>query len=206
MATYKAPNVRNITRLFRTATPEEVQAGADWYADARRIAGVYAERYNVSVEVAAGVIAALSPLNSWGNNLNLAARFLEAGGLDAGYLKSNLAKARAILAGAPIEATLSGLKVVNFYRSIVSAGTEGICIDRHAYALAANDRAASNEIPSLSPKRYAEYADAYARAAKILSRETGTSITPAQVQSVTWTLWRRLWWSEGAFDSHAMAA
>lgn len=204
MATYKSPSVRNITRVFRTATPEEVQAGADWYADARRIAGVYAERYGVTVEVAAGVIAALSPLNSWGNNLNLAARFLEAGGLDAGYLKANLAKARAILAGAPILPTLSGLKVSNFYLSIVSGGQSGVCIDRHAYALAANDRAASNEIPSLSPKRYAEYVDAYTRAAKILSRESGTTITPAQVQSVTWTLWRRMWWAEGAFDGEGV--
>lgn len=205
MATiYKAPSVRNITRIFRTASPEEVQAGADWYADARRIAEVYAERYEVTPEIAAGVIAALSPMNGWGANLNLAARFLAAGGLDAGYLKANLAKARAILAGAEIVPTLSGLKVTNFYRSIVSAGADGVCIDRHAYSLAANDRAASNAVPSLSPKRYAEYADAYVRAAKILSRESGVELTPAQVQSVTWTLWRRMWWSEGAFDGEGV--
>lgn len=200
MANTLTPNTRHITRLFRTATAEEVQAGADWYADAYRIAGVFAERYNVSREVAAGVIAALSPLNAWGSNLNLAARFLDAGGLDAGYLKANLAKARAILAGAPIEKTLSGLKVVNFYKSIISQGREGICLDRHAVCIAVNDRSISNNIPKLSPKKYAEIAECYVRAAKILSREIGEEITPAQTQSVTWTLHRRLYWSEGAFD------
>lgn len=194
---------RNITRVFRKASAEEIQAGADWYADARRIAEGFAEAYDVTPEIAAGVIAALSPLNSWGNNVNLAARFLAAGGLDAGYLKANLAKARLILNGADILPTLSGLKVQNFFRGIVSAGVEGVCIDRHAYCLAVNDRSVSNDVPKLSPKRYAEIADAYVRAARILSREYEMTITPAQVQSVTWTLWRRMWWSEGAFDGVA---
>lgn len=204
MAKYITPQTRNVTRIFREATAEQIQAGMDWYADARRITEVYADRYDVTPKVAAGVIAALSPLNSWGNNLNLAARFLAAGGLDAGYLKANLAKARAILAGADIESTLSGLKVVNFYRSIVSAGADGICVDRHAYCLAVNDRASSNDVPSLSPKRYAELAECYARAAKILSRELGQDIAPAVVQSVTWTVWRNKWWSAGAFDGEGV--
>ena len=200
MATKLTPNTRHITKLFRTASADEIQSGADWYADARRIAGVYAERYAVSVEVAAGVIAALSPLNAWGSNLNLAARFLEAGGLESGYLKANLAKARAILAGAPIEATLSGLKVTNFYRSIVSAGADGVCLDRHAICIAVNDRSISSNIPKVSPKKYDEIAECYRRAARILSREYEMEITPAQVQSVTWTLHRRLYWADGAFD------
>lgn len=205
MATYSTPSTRNVTAVFRSATPEQIEAGIAWYADAYRIAGTFAEQYGVTVEIAAGVIAALSPLNSWGNNLNLAARFLAAGGLDAGYLKANLAKARAILGGAEIEATLSGLKVTNFYRSIVTEGREGVCIDRHAYSLAVNDRSVSNDIPSLSPKRYAEVSDTYVRAAKILSRELGFKIAPAVVQSVTWTVWRQRFWSAGAFDGSAVS-
>lgn len=204
MAKYVTPSTRNVTAVFRSATPEQIEAGIDWYADARRIAGVFADQYGVTVEVAAGVIAALSPLNSWGANVNLAGRFLAAGGLDAGYLKANLAKARAILGGADIEATLSGLKVTNFYLSIVSEGREGVCIDRHAYSLAVNDRSVSNAVPSLSPKRYAEVADTYVRAAKILSRELGFKIAPAVVQSVTWTVWRQRYWSAGAFDGNTV--
>lgn len=198
-----APSTRNITRLIRAASPEEIQAGADWYADARRFSDMYAERYNVTPEVAAGVIAALSPLNGWGANLNLAARFLEAGGLHAGYLGAQLTKARAILAGAPIERTLSGLKTVNFYTSIITSGREGVTIDRHAIALAINDRSISNNAPKLSAKRYAEFVEVYVRAAKIISRELETPITPAQAQSVSWVQWRRMWWSEGAFDGIA---
>lgn len=35
-----------------------------------------------------------------------------------------------------------------------------------------------------------------------LSAEYDISLTPAQVQSVTWVLWRRKFWSVGAFDTH----
>lgn len=198
--TTHTPSTRNITRLFRTATPEQIAAGAAWYFDANEVAKALAAKNNVSVEVAAGVLAALSPLNSWGANVNLAARFLAAGGLHEGYLGTGLAKARAILAGADPVITLNGLKTVNFYRSILTAGAEGVTIDRHAWSLAVNVRYAEGSIPSLSGKRYGSAADAYRRAAAILSREYGT-VTAAQVQAVTWTLWRNKFWAEGAWDS-----
>lgn len=193
-----APTTRNVTRVFRTATPAEIEAGALWYRDAHEIATAMGIAYGTTTEIAAGVLAALSPLNSWGANVNLAHRFLAAGGLDAGYLSLGLAKARAILGGANPERTLNGLKTVNFYRSILTAGREGVCIDRHAYSIAHNARTV--DTPKLGPKRYAEIAQCYTRAARILSRELGEEITAAQVQSVTWVLWRRRYWAEGAFD------
>jgi len=194
-------HTRNVTRLFRTATAAEIEAGAAWYTDAREIADAMAIAYGVTPEIAAGVIAALSPLQSWGENVNLAHRFLKAGGLTSGYLSGGLNKATKILAGADVESTLKGLKTVNFYRSIITAGRDGVCIDRHAYRIAFNSKDISRDVPSLSPKRYREIADTYVRAAKILSKEYGEDFTPAQVQSVTWVLWRRMWWSEGAFDN-----
>lgn len=205
MTAYQTPDADNIIAVFREATPDQLQAGLDWYADARRIAEGFAGTYGVTPEVAAGVIAALSPMNGWGANLNLAARFLDAGGLDAGYLKPQLAKARAILTGAPIKPTLSGLKTQNFYQSIITEGAEGVCIDRHAYCIAVNDRSVSNAIPSLSAKRYAEVADCYVRAAIALSRELGAFLPAAVVQSVTWTVWRQKFWAVGAFDGNVVS-
>lgn len=194
---YVKPQVRNITRIFRTATPEQVIAGSAWYAEAHGIASGWAERYGVSVEVAAGIIAALSPNNSWAANVKIAERFIAAGGLTAGYFKQGLAKAARILAGEDPLVVLGGNKITNFYLSIISEGREGVCVDRHAYSLAANKR--MTEGVHLTPKQYAEVADAYTRAAAILRRE-GHAVTVAQVQSVTWTLWRSRFWAEGAFD------
>ena len=205
MSAYVEPQTRNITRLFRTATPAEIEAGAEWYADARRIVDALAVKYGVNPQRVAGIIAALSPLNSWGNNVNLAARFLAAkdqGGLTSGYLRANLAKARAILAGADIAATLKSDKVTNFYLGIVTSGRKGVTIDRHAYAIAVNKRFGDDETPKLAGKRYAAVAECYIRASRILSKEYEMNISPAQVQSVVWCQWRKLYWSAGAFDGY----
>jgi hypothetical protein len=202
MASWIEPQTRNITKLFREASASDIETAAEWYADAYRIAEAFSAKYGYTVAQCAGVIAAVSPLQSWGANINLSARILDVGGLTGGYLKANLAKATAILDGANIEATLSGQKVVNFYRSILSAGKDGVCIDRHAYSLAVNTRFPEGDIPTLKGKRYEAVVECYTRAARILSKELGIDLTPAQVQSVTWVLWRRKFWAAGAFDSH----
>jgi hypothetical protein len=195
------PSTRNITRLFRQATVDEIVVHASWYGEARNIAETFAERFETTPEIAAGVIAATSPLNSWGANVRLAERILEAGGLTSGYLSTGLAKATRILNGEDVETVLNGLKTVNFYRSIISGGIEGVCIDRHAWSLAVNVRYAEGNIPSLTGKRYGLAVTAYENAARILSKEYGIQLTAAMVQSVTWMLWRRKFWSEGAWDT-----
>ena len=201
------PATRNVTSVFRTATPEQIAAATDWYADAHRIAEVLAERHDVTLATAAGVIAALSPLNSWGHNVNLAARFLATpGGLTSGYLTANLTKARRILNGERPEDVLTSGKVGAFYEGIVRAGnTDRVCVDRHAWSVAVNHRYAEGNIPKLTVKRYEAAQDAYRKAARILSREYGIRLTAAQVQSVTWIVWRARYWAEGAFDSHDIA-
>jgi len=197
-----ALHTRNITAVFRSADAELIAEGVAWYADARLIADALAARHSLPVHVTAGVLAALSPLNSWGNNVNLAARMLASGGtLTSGYLKANLAKARRIIAEGNIDA-LGGLKVNNFYRSIISGGADGITIDRHAYCLAFNDRSMTQKVPKLSATRYAEIAERYRRASVILSKEYGMPLSPAVVQAVTWVVWRRRYWGAGAFDQY----
>lgn len=198
------PRVQNVTRVFRTATPAEVEAGAVWYTDAYNIASAFAVKYGVTVEQAAGVIAAVSPILSWGSNVNLAGRILAAGGtLTTGGLTANIAKANRIIAGeAPLTVFATSLKVRNFYLSIITKGAEGVTIDRHAYDIAVNKRHTDDTRPGLTPKRYAAAQAVYARAAEILSEETGVPLTAGQVQSVTWELWRNRYWRKGAWDGH----
>lgn len=193
------PSTRNVTRIFRAASPAHVVKGMTWYSDAREVASALAVRNNVPVEVAVGVIAATSPLNSWGSNVNLSARLLAAGGLDSGYLSIGLAKANAIVRDGvdPLD-VLTSDKIRNFYLSILSGGDDGVCIDRHAFSLAVNHRFAEGNIPSLTGKRYAATAETYRRAGAILG------VAPARVQAVTWLSWRARFWSEGAFDSHGV--
>lgn len=200
MANDLTPSTRNITRIYRAADSESLVSGLNWYTEAHAIASTLASKHGVTLDQAAGVIAALSPLNSWGANVNLADRFLEAGGLHAGYLGTGLAKGRRILAGESPRQVLRSAKVAAFFECIVSAGiTDAVCVDRHAFDLAVGVRHAEGERPGLIGARYAAVAEAYRRAARILG------VSPAQVQAVTWRAWRKRFWAEGAYDSHAVA-
>lgn len=190
---------RNITSVFRSATPEQFSKGLTWYDVAADAAEDLSLRYGVTVDVAAGIIAALSPNNSWGHNLRLAERFIAEGGLSEGYFGAQLAKARDILAGADIMHTLgaSARKTQNFYRSIVTRGREGMTIDRHAYAIATDTR---GETPSLGVAKYAALVAGYERAAKAIKRAGLGDFTPAQVQAITWVAWRDRFWAAGAWE------
>jgi hypothetical protein len=207
MTTHPAPLTRHVTAVFRSATPAQIAGSLDWYADAHEIAHALAVKNGVSIETAAGVIAALSPMQGWGANVNLAARFLATpGGLTSGYLGLGLAKGRAILAGARPETVLTSSKIGAFYAGIVNAGeTDTVCVDRHAYDIAVNRRHTDATRPKLSGKRYADVADKYVKAARILSRETGMPLYAAQIQSITWVTWRNRYWADGAFDGNTVA-
>ncbi len=192
----RTPRPVNIVRVFNDALAAGIVAD-DWYVIARREAAGMAERHGVTVEVAAGVIAAVSPLNSWGSNLALAERLLATRDFSRGYLTVGLTKARRIVEGAePLDVLVSD-KVANFYRSIVSEGRDGVCIDRHAWCIAVNKRMTEVRI---GKAQYRAASASYVEATRRLNAEHGLDLTPAQVQSTTWVAWRRRYWSDGAFD------
>jgi hypothetical protein len=207
----------HIVAAWREATPAQFDKGTGWYRAARVIALQFAYKYDVSVEVAAGVIAATSPNNSWTANLKVAEKILfhrSAEYTHRGYLGTGLAKARRILAGESPETALESktyYKVLNFYRGIMSGGVEGVCVDRHAYDIATGQRHTEDRTggvdlpvrPNVSGKRYREVAQAYYDAARLLSIEEGRVITGCEVQAVTWIVQRDRFWSDGAFDPQA---
>lgn len=66
----------NILHVF-DAVPESIREQTrHWYIGANRLAGGMAEEFGVSIEQAAGVIAALSPQKDWDQNVSLARRVL----------------------------------------------------------------------------------------------------------------------------------
>ena len=82
-------NAREIVAKFTLATSQEVQYGVDWYATALKIASRIASKYGTTTEVAAGVIAALSPNNRWERNIIDAEAMIKcwsAGGTDEDIL------------------------------------------------------------------------------------------------------------------------
>lgn len=173
----------NIRAAFDAATDDDLAKGLAWYANARR----EGRALGATVHRGVGVIAALSPLQAWDTNINLAHKLakLHAAGEampTTGYgFKRNTAKAWAILNGARPLDVLSGPKVRAFYRNMLG-DPHSVTVDRWAMRIAVGDPKHDGLVP---PKEYAPIAEAFRRVAADLG------IAPRDLQAATWTHFRR---------------
>lgn len=105
---------------------------AGWYFEANAFAAEMAAKHNVSIEVAAGIISAVSPRMPWLRNKKVAdiilSEFRNYGSLSAidaakeigQALSANVALAVRIARGEDIANVLTGIKRQSFYNNIVS--------------------------------------------------------------------------------------
>ena len=192
----------NIIAVYALATSGERVEGMEWYNRANRVAATIASAHGISLETAAGVIAALSPNNRWERNIvdaeNLIRAFSIGGAEEAENVKvctygKMRTKAIQILEATSIvdhASILNGRKITAFYECIIGR-MDAVCIDGHAYSIWFGDRLTMKQVPNIGKKLYAEIVSDYVQAARILS-ENGTSVTAFEVQAITWCAWRRL--------------
>ena len=189
----------SILAVFFAATDFETINGANWYATAQDAAATMAQRYSLSADTVAAVIAALSPNNRWERNLkdadNLISAYILGGYSDAVKVKSstyglNKTTALKILEGAAPLEVLGGLKVRAFYGCIM--GQDAVCVDGHAYAIWRGERISTSSTPKISAKLYASIVADYIRATDTINNVLGGQYQPRQVQAITWLAWRRL--------------
>lgn len=191
-------NQDNILAVLQLASLTERMEGLAWYATAEAICSELAAKHSISDELAAGVVAALSPRNKWERNIQDADALITAfrfGGREQAEqtkvctFDKNKDKAIRILEEASADSSvlliLSGPKLKEFYSCI--RGIDGeVCIDGHAYCIWAGERTGLKDVPAIGVKlRRQIKADYAAAAAKV-------NLTPAQLQAVTWVAWRRL--------------
>jgi hypothetical protein len=192
--------------MLQLASQADTLAGLDWYKRAHKLGVRLIHAYDgLTLGQAVGVIAALSPNNKWTRNCIDAEAMIKAwhAGADPMGVKvctfnKNKAKAAAILALTAedletdtIAPILHGRKVVAFYRSIMG-DPDAVCVDGHAYAVWIGERIPTTQTPSIGVKLYADIARAYQLVAKRSYELCGTTLTPTQVQAVTWVTYRRL--------------
>jgi hypothetical protein len=184
---------RNIIGTYYLAAESDKHDGFEWYKRALNVTARIANTYGLHVMTVAGVIAALSPNNKWERNLvdaeNVCRLYSLAGASSAAdckvcTYKTNLRKAIQILMGEPIEDTLSGPKVIEFYHCII--GQPDVCIDGHAYSVWFGDRLTMKEVPSIGKKLREEIKADYIGAAEYIG------IKPYELQAITWVTWRRI--------------
>lgn len=122
------PLTRRATAEYRRATQAQREAGARWYIEAHEIARNQADEHGVTIEVASGVLAAMSPRLGWGSNVMIAERMLASRGtLDRGGLGRSLQQARHIYHGEDPLLVLGGPKTRAFY----SAMTQSLPAEAH---------------------------------------------------------------------------
>ena len=197
---------RNISGMLQLASQADILAGIEWYARALRFARMLVQAYDgLTLGQAVGVIAALSPNNKWTRNCVDAEAMIKAWHMGADPMgvkvctfNPNKAKAAAILALTAddletdtIAEILNGRKVVAFYRSIMG-DPDAVCVDGHAYAVWIGERIPTTQTPSIGVKLYADIARAYQLVAKRSFNLCGVTLSPTQVQAVTWVTYRRL--------------
>jgi hypothetical protein len=182
-------NVENIVHKYRSASPEMVQGGHDWYNHAHEVAAKIGQG---NVERGAGVIAALSPQTGWGRNLHLAHELMTTG--TTKHTKDSIVKAQRIREGEhPLE-VLGGQKVRSFYQNISNPNDPHVVtVDRHAHDIAIGipfrgTAKAAEKAPNLglgAKGRYEHFSEAYKAAAHELGVEH-----PHKVQATTWVTHR----------------
>jgi hypothetical protein len=182
--------VIHISAMHSKATQQDRASGSDWYTDAHDAAATLADRYDITDSVAAGVIAALSPLTPWGRNLELAEMALRLPWDDDDWslptLGANAAKARRILSGEDPWTVLTGQKVRAFFEGILYNGeTDVVCVDRHALSVAHGGFVPKSD-QGMTPRQYAQVVAAYQDVA------ASVGIPAAKLQAITWVTWRRI--------------
>jgi len=205
-------STRNITKFFRTIDPATVAEGRQWYPRARNFAYELRrsepDEYDQEFVKAAAVIAVLSPQLNWDRNKELA--LLAYGSwtaiqtYDPGMvqervdswpgLRENARKAFRILDGEEPNDVVGGPKVRQFWFTIMDpTDPRAVVVDRHAFSVAAGRALTDAELGKSTggQGRYDAVSEMYRSAAKILGAELGSPITPAEVQAITWTHWRR---------------
>ena len=176
------PNIDNVLRVFRLASPAQYVEGASWYPSAYSLCR---ELDNRDPRRPAGILAAFSPQTPWWRNVKLTMDIFETG-IATGHTSSQCAKAQAIFNGANPMDVLGGKKTLNFYQNIIDPwNPEPITIDAHAIDIAIGKKCVAKTRPKLSRKgEYERYAEVYRTAALLFN------LRPNVMQAITWVTWR----------------
>lgn len=157
----------------------------DWYQEAFMWC---LNSSNGSLSKAAGVVAALSPVKRWEQNLICAQDMIETG--DCGHMGQFKEKARRILASDGTDEAildiLNGNKISAFYLNIrYPEKANNVTIDRHALSIALGRKITDADYQGMTGKQYNFFVECYTITAMKVQ------VSPVLMQSATWVYYRR---------------
>jgi hypothetical protein len=188
--------VRNILKVYRRSTIDDIADGVEWYARAQRMAQSISAATGLHINTVIGVMAALSPNNRWEYNVrnayDMCTNYIDGGDIDdfkVSTYGNNKRKAWSMLEDNLVDdddilTRLNGQKTRSFYSNI--RGLDEVTIDGHALNIARGVRInLTDDQTNIGKRLYRELQAAYVRAAKRVG------IQPHELQAITWTTWRR---------------
>ena len=172
----------NILGFYLNSSQEDRR---DWYGDAHNFAKSLAGRYNISVSKSTGVIAALSPVKTWSQNMICAEKMIAVG--QSHHMKAFEDKAKRILSSSgsdkSILAILRGSKISSFYLNILyPTNTE----NRHALSVSLGKWTTDADYQGMTKTQYQFFVDCFKYTAKQIE------ISPLLLQSSTWEAFRKI--------------
>lgn len=189
-------HVRNILKVYRRATTDDIANGIEWYDRAKRYAETISKQTRLHLHTVIGVMAALSPNNKWERNVKDCERMCNAWieGEDLNDFKVSCYNTMKLKAWSILEDSLTsdddiltrlnGQKIRSFYSNI--RGLDEVTIDGHALNIALGKvQGLTTDKTNMSKKVYIEMQKVYVRAAKRVD------IQPHVLQAITWTTWKR---------------
>lgn len=180
---------RNILKVYRSASPAQIEKGMEWYSSAHNLAFVIGRG---DVWKGAGLLAAYSPLTPWWRNVELATDSAFTGTARTDTLSNSARIAQLILDGNDPREVIKGQKTRTFCENIALNGqSKNVTVDVHAYSIAMGKPIPSSKI-NLGKRLYREIEDCYRRAAK---RE---GLMETQIQAITWVVWRDMFPNKAA--------
>jgi hypothetical protein len=195
-----------ISHTVKTMDVADAVKAANWYFDAHNFAQYLSQTYNTTVEIAAGIIAAVSPRMPWLRNKVVAESILAGMGalahlsaMDAAKeiglgLSANVSMAIKIARGADISDTLTGIKRRSFFNNIVDPSvSQSVTVDTWmmvAYChITGQDKKAALDFIRANEKALKGTGVGYfliADAVRIVANEM--NLLPHQVQAMYWTV------------------
>jgi hypothetical protein len=173
----------NILKMWHGSAQDDRH---DWYNEANLWCEDNSKGYTLAQ--AAGVVAALSPVKKWDQNLVCAEDMI--GTDDCGHMGVFKDKARRILRSDGTDEAildiLNGRKISSFYLNIrYPDKANNVTIDRHALSIALGHKITDKEYQGMTAKQYAFFVECYTIAA------AKVDISPVLMQSTTWVYYRR---------------
>lgn len=182
-----------IAGAVSVALPADLNSGLAWYGNAYSLCQELASKYKlpgVSAEHVAGIMAALSPMRSWQENIQRT-EILLAGG-DPGGLRHTIDTAMLIRHGfdpvLAIGRTGQNYKVRSFFHNIAYFDTStDVTVDRHMWTLLFNDLKVVKKADLYFQAHEYEWAAERFRAVAACY----DNMLPHQAQAIAWLSWRR---------------